>query len=107
MKNHQQDPKNARNRMLTRMQSALLRSLANRAPHLRRLPFIIKSNYSRCLSNDGRPAQSESPNSTEHRNVQGPVTWKSLTVMLALGTAGLAYYSYEHERRLKGWWSLS
>lgn len=33
---------------------------------------------------------------------QGPVTWKGLAVVTALGTLGLAYYSKERERRITG-----
>lgn len=85
------------------MRSAFFRSFVLRTPYRHRLPFTFKPNFNRLLSSNRRLEQSESPNPEEKRNAQGPVTWRSLSVILALGTAGLAYYTYEHERRLKGW----
>lgn len=49
-----------------------------------------------------QPAKSGNENNGDSPSPASPISWKGLAVTAAIGTAGLAYYSYERERRIKG-----
>lgn len=50
-------------------------------------------------SEPARPPAEAKPAST---TAGGPMSWKALAVFAAAGTAGLAYYSLEKQRRMEG-----
>lgn len=67
----------------------------------RAVAMLRRPSRSMCTPAETKPKPTESGASGASQPIQGSMTWRMLAATVALGTGGLAYYSMEHERRMK------